>query len=669
MNKFIKTLFSRSTDSEPESKVTSPLAIQTEYAFQHHRLFYDGFIQLQIVKGSGFNVELLSQIELLDSGNSELLLAEWLDNGRFIAVDSTGQIYSSGFSSVSCELSSCEVSGSTNKPSLSSMMSLDLYPTKDACFYNGKLWLIGAKRGGRRSAESMYCINIAHALKRAMRSGSFELLSTDICCFEMPFRFVNGSMVCVADNEFVFYQREKHRVHQLVSFNPLTSETKVHPLEGKSTPTEISVRNTFFMDNKRGIALLANTESLVLAQPLEDASKLSMKAPSFGFVLQLINFQQKKALWSRTVRVLSPSQICADYEAEDLVESLMAIAAGDNSSSHHDELQTFIECLTSASVSSDGKSIWLGWQDGTVQQLSLTGDAISPLYKLMKDSINGKRRSVQVFAHEPVVIKGQLDKQLIVAVGEDEDACIWQVELLDKQGVFFIKQAESYYSTVSECRSQGESQKQNPVNTVIPVVCQSAEFNLIMPTRLMELPSLNGQIDICLQDVNDTAAKIGSLEKLNALMPKLKSHYLKSGQTSLFFGFVTQLIDSCSVQSEYELFASAAYDEKGAALLAEVIKQFASWPCAAQLKGHKGAPVMADAVLALADKRQYLAILAEYFCAIGGQEPIHPFHVNRTMLVLREQHADTPELAAFMAKVPWPWNDASFSVANGGDYE
>ncbi|MGS0679627.1 hypothetical protein ACVBIL_00560 [Shewanella sp. 125m-7] len=665
MNKFIKSLFSRSADSALQAtslQVTPQQAPLHEYSFQHYRLYYDGLIQLQIVNACGLNVELHSQFELLGSCNCELLLAEWLDNERFIAVDSSGQIFSAVFNAAN-----------SSKVSLSAIASLQLYPTEDACISNGKLWIVGAKQGGRRSAKSLFCVDIALAQERAINSltmvNDLELNMADITRYEMPFKFVNGSMVCVADNEFVFYQREKRRMHQLQSFNPLTSETQIHPLEGKPAPTEISVRNTFFMDKRRGIALLANTETLSIAAPSAEAAELSTEALSFNFVLQLIDFKQKKVHWSRCVRSLKPSQICAAYQAEDLLESLTEIANGDTSSSHHDELQTFIECLTSASIAVDGHSIWLGWQDGVAQQLSLTGERISPEFKLMQGSSNGKLRSVQIFGHEPVVIKGQIDKQLIVAVGEHEDARIWQMELADKLGAPSTKQAESHHNTASGCQNLNESHKESPTNSVVSVVCQQVEFSLAMPTKLTVVPSSNGQVDLCLQDVNDTEAKISSLENLNTLMPKLEAHYQQGKQTSLFFGFVTQQVNGCSVQSEYDLFASAAYDEKGAELLGSIIKQFASWNCAADLSGLKGAPVMADAVLALADKRQYLDVLAKYFIAIGGQETIHPFHVHRTMAVIREQHADTPELADFMAKVPWPWNDVSFSVPNVGDYD
>ncbi|GIU09069.1 MULTISPECIES: hypothetical protein [unclassified Shewanella] len=658
MNKFIKSLFSRSADPKAAAATSKP-ACQHEYSFQHYRLYYDGLIQLQVVKQGDFHVELHSQFELLGSHNCELILAQWLDDERFIAVDSTGQIYSALFNAAD-----------SSKVSLSAITSLELYPTESACISNGQLWIVGAKQGGRRSAKSLFCVDIASALlranKRLEKSNDFELKTAAITRYEMPFNFVKGSMVCVQGTEFVFYQREKRRMHQLVSFNPITAETQVYPLQGKPAPEEISVRSTFFMDKNHGVALLANTETLSLLEASDENYQ-------FDFELQLIDFNQKKMMWSRKVRALEPSQICANYQVEELIESLTAIAAGSTSSSHHDELQTFIECLTSATISADGNSIWLGWQDGVIQQLSLTGESILPLYKLMQDSSNGKQRSLQVFAHEPVVIKGQVDQQLIVAVGEDEDARIWQMELADKQRACSIKQAESHPITASEYQNSNESlnasQEGSPANSLVSVTCQQVDFSLVMPSRLTEVPTSNGQIDICLEDVNDTAAKVGSLEKLNALMPKLEAHYLKSGQTSLFFSFVNQQLNDCVTQSEYDLFASAAYNEKGVELLASIIKQFASWKCAADLSGLKGAPIMADAVLGLADKRQYLATLAEYFIAIGAQEPIHPFHVNRTMKVIREVHAGTPELADFMAKVPWPWNDDSFTVPNVGDYD
>lgn len=666
MNKFIKTFFPRilgsvtkSSDVETElldielienkdtasTETLSTCLASNEYSFQHHGLFYDGLIQLQVIKRTGFNTDVISQFELLETQNCELLIAEWLDNQQFIAVDSTGRIFSSRFNAAE-----------PSKQSLSAIASLGLYPTKDACISNGKLWIVGAPKGGRRSASSLYCVDIT---AKNLNVSHFELNDTAISNYEMPFKFVNDSMVCVQGTEFVFYQREKRRTHQLVSFNPMTAETQIYPLQGQPAPEEISVRNTFFMDKKRGVALLANTETLSVLESSDENLR-------FNFELQFIDFKQKKVLWSHKVRVLEAAQICAEYQAEDLIESLTAIAAGDTSSEHHDELQTFIECLTSATISADGNSVWLGWQDGVVQQLSLTGDSILPLHKLMKNNGDGKQRTVQVFTHEPVVIKGQIDDQLILAVGEDEDAVIWQVELFDKQAV---KQVKSTGSVVSQPYRITEELHECSTNSVVPTVCQPLALNLVVQASLTEVPTSNGQVDISLQNVNDTAAKIASLTELNALMPKLESHYLKSGQTSLFFSFVAPQVDTCAVLSEYDLFASAAYDEKGAELLASIIRQFASWSCAANILGQKNAPIMADAVLGLADKRQYLSTLAEYFIAIGGQEPIHQFHVNRTMMVIREQHADTPELAAFMAKVPWPWNDASFSVPNVGDYD
>lgn len=674
LNKFIKSLFSRSTDSAIAFEVSTPSGSQTEYAFQHHRLYYDGLIQLQIVNRTGANVQLLSQFELLGSRNCELILVEWLDDEQFIAMDSMGRIYSAVFSSGINRLQT----DNSSKKSLTALTSLELYPTKDACFSHGKLWLTGAKQGGRASDKSLYCVDIALAHKRAMSrvvqdKDALNIVSTDISHYKLPFRFVSGSMVCVADNEFVFYQREKRRVHQLVSFNPLTSETTVHPLEGKPAPTEISFRSTFFMDNQRGIALLANAETVSFAEHV-DAKSIGLssddaEALNFDFVLQLIDFKQKKTQWSRSVRALNPSQICAKYQADELVESLSAIAAGDTSSSHHDELQTFIECLTSAGVAADGKSIWLGWQDGMVQQLSLTGECIAPLHQLMQRNSKGELRKLLVFEHEPVMVQAQIDSQLIVAVGEEEDARIWSMDLANKQLGSSASLVQSYSGCSTDTRNH---------QCIVPVVCQPQAFSLDIPARLTEVPALSGQVDIFCQDINCTSARQVSLERLSGLMPKLQIHYeglnendlspVNPRQQSLFFSFVSQRVSGCSAQSEYDLFATAGYDEKGAALLASIIKQFAGWRGAALFSGLKGAPVMADAVLALADKSEYLDVLAEYFCAIGGQEPIHPFHVHRTMAVIREQHAETPELTAFMEKVPWPWNDVSFTVANVDDY-
>ena len=635
MKNFIKSLFHRSAITSDDSQEMAAsaadkmLCAEHQYRIQAQRLYYGGVAQLQIVKQNGLNTELHSQFEL-QGCQRDVVLAEWLDSTRFVAVDEGGQVYIAAINA-------------PGKFSLPPLFSFELYPTEDISLHDGKLRLVGAQKSGRRRDDILFCTDLSIALKQAPPA-SLSIADFTIERYDVPFRFVDGSMVYIGDDEFVFYQLGKKRTHQLVSFNPLTGAVEHFPLEGKPAPDDIPIRQIFFQDKKHATLILANAETVTLANGSD--GEADDAEPRFEFTVQLIDFKQKKTVWNRVVRSLSAEQICNKSKQEDLVKSLNAIAGGDTSSRHHDDLQTYIECLTSAILAEDGHSIWLGWQDQKVQQLSLNGECLTPLYQLMPRS-GGRRMSL--FNREPVVIQGQIANQMLVAIGMECDGFIWQCDL-----------------------AQLNTGIQTDNDEVLQ--CDQSELTLAIPTQISATPSASGQVDVACQNLDCQQARGQALRELLGLMPSLLAHYevnqVDSTQSNAFYvAFNHQQASNVMMKSEYDFFPYAVSDEDNAAIVAEIVAQYSTWSCASELVGLKGIPALADAVMSLVDKPKYLPLMADYFCAIGGQTPVNPYHVHRTLPIIREMHAGTPELAAFMAKVPWPWNDASFSVPNVGDYD
>ncbi|MDR8523116.1 hypothetical protein [Shewanella fidelis] len=628
--------------------------VAAKYRFQQHQLYHGGTNQLQVVEDTEQGVVLHSQFELIGS-TGDVVITEWLAidgaefdgassfdcSAYFVAVDNVGQFFI----------------GQLSKPgkyNLSACFSLAVYPTEDICFYQGQIWLVAAKQSGRFSHKQLFVVDFTQAVGAVSNLMQIRLgdhFNKWVSEYDVPFAFARNTMVCTAHNELVFYQRSKHGSHQLVCFNPVTAHVQEIPLTGKPAPDDISVRNTFFQDKARGLVLLANAETVGLSN---ESSKVDTDLQDdnhhqqrFDYSLQLIDLNQKQVSWSRIVRSLHVSQICSDYEAEDIVEALTSIAQGELDSEHHEGLQTFIECLTSAVFAKDGNSIWLAWQDGVVQQLSLQGDNISPLYQLVQLNQAGEQRGLS-FDHDLLTIQGQINQCLFVAVGEEEDASLWQC-------------------TVPSVNPD-EFTFDGATNT--PLVCERADINLIIDSAEHFQPSATGQVDIVCRDLSCNTARLAALQQLETLMPQLRLYYQAQSQSdALYFAFIEQQVAGCISQSEYNFFAAAAYDDKCASVLANIVKQFASWGVGGHLKGLKGIPVLAEAVLSLAFKLEYLDVLAEYFNALDNQLPIHPFHVHRTMAVIRDTHAGTPELARFLQRLPWPWNDAEFTVPNVGDYD
>ncbi|WP_047043045.1 hypothetical protein [Vibrio mexicanus] len=79
--------------------------------------------------------------------------------------------------------------------------------------------------------------------------------------------------------------------------------------------------------------------------------------------------------------------------------------------------------------------------------------------------------------------------------------------------------------------------------------------------------------------------------------------------------------------------------------------------------------MLADAVLSLVDKAEYLPVLTRYFQSIATSTENQAFHCNQTLPAIRESHAGTEALTLFEQQVPWPWNDPAHSIAQPDPYD
>ncbi|MBY5920265.1 hypothetical protein [Ferrimonas balearica] len=590
-----------------------------------HRLFYGGgFNQVQVHDNSQLATEVLSQFELTGSEH-DVVWRSWLGDDRIVALDERGNLYIWPFQS-------------GVKVAVAPLLKLGLMPFKDVSLQGSTLWLMARRQGERFSEVRLFRIDL----------DSLQVTEYPPCEFD----FVGGSMVALESGDFVFYQHSgkpgyKFRTHGLVRYAPQSGQTTPVSLTGKPAPETISVRETFFFHQRHGLALTANAESLRAVQSADGQT-------AYQFELQLIDFHRQQVRWSRPVRTLLPNQIADEYDCDELVEALDAIAGGDHSASHNDALQSFIECLTCVYLSDDGEQIWLAWQDGYVQCLSSQGELLSPLYQLQRVAPNGERASLSHWHDQLTILDVKNEGQepansiLTLAIGDPEWATLWQVVLPTAAPVPLCEAAESK-----------------------PVLCQRTHFDLQLPAPLMGTPMTSGQVDIPCGDLEEQGDRLASLERLNALMPAWQTYFERNIQAGhLFFAFVATQPGGDKVQSEKHFFpAVAAGSDEGRELLAELIEQFTRWPCASRLMGQAGAPVLADAVLSLIDRVEYLPVLARYFCAIGQQESALRYHLNRTLPAIREIHAGTSELTAFNQQLPPPWNNLDHTVVSTCDYD
>lgn len=590
---------------------TSPLTLH------HHRLFYEGLNQVQIYQPGPGGRKLHSQIELMGS-DCDLVLLQWLDCRcvQWLAVDESGRIFL----------------GATNtgvKQTINPFITLDVRHIKDASVVGSQIWLSltdNETRGG-------------------LKLVGLELSSGELTYEHMlPKGLEGGTMVPVDDGDFVFYRRQSGKQgqleHDLVRFSTSTDTVHEFSLPGTPAPDELSCRDTFFMHKAHGCALMVDASSA--------ARHIDATQGTDTYLQQVIlaDFRRPELSWCQPVRTLSLAQMeTDDDDAEELKASLDELAAGEVKRSLHHAMQKFAECLTSCITIDDGNKLWLGWQDDKVLCVGRDGASRSPLYQLARDA---EGKPLHWDELEVLSLLDANDNSLLVAKGELEFAPRWRVTLPSQV-------------------------KPHSMSESALLIADKASAQLEVPAALM-LPSASGQLDLACEDLQDYACVLACLNKALEMMPTLQQHYeAMSAEQLAATGFQLAFYNpdggKYSCDSEYDVLPKGYADEAVEVAIAKLVEAVSGWSFAGKLSGYKGQPVLADGVMVLSQKAEYLPLLARYFNAIKTDGCVHPYHIRNTLPVIRERHAGSQALATFLAAIPYPFNDELFTLPDPDDYD
>ncbi|EKE68036.1 hypothetical protein B3C1_17552 [Gallaecimonas xiamenensis 3-C-1] len=588
------------------------------------KLDYLGQHQVQVIDPAG--PTLLWQCELPDTGDGELALLAPLDGQRFVALHSSGRVFTGQVAQRQlAELANLGVSG-------------DLGAWLDQA--KGLLWVAARHRLQGARHKQLLALNLD--------SGELAM-AFDLPAFDLDL----NTLQPLSAGRFGFYGRNdkggyKFRQHWLGTLDSRSGQWQQQLLDSKPTPEEVSIRRQRFIDQGRALMVLPGADGI------------QAQGEGFEYPLSLLNLDQPEGSWTRPVRLLSAAAM--DNDMGD-IEALARIAGGQISSSDNGDWMTFLVCLTAVGFCPDQDAAWLGWQDGALQKVSLAGERLSPLFYLQED---GDRRQPERMCTKAIShIQVLAGEGLVLGVGEHDDFSYWQAQPQD--------------SAAPATLAEAEQNRQ-------PLACSAYQPPaLAVPPALAALPSASGCVTISTSDLESDAGCLGALRQLKELMGPLQQQLqqapAKAGMLGKLLGkkapatavrpLYLAFCDSLGrCQSDYQFLATALHTEGGPALMAEILAAFSRWPFASQLCGGKGEPPFAELAFYLSEHHvQHLPVLAAYFNGIGGGEGVHPYHINRTLAVLNDAYAGTPELAAFLAAVPWPYNDPSFTLAERDEYD
>ena len=599
------------------------------YRLRAVSLDYVGDIQIQVLENSS-PARLLWQCELPETQDAKLTLLEAMDDRFLVAVTDKGKVFLGDL-------------GRRQMPQVAELpCSFDsgtwLEPTQQ------RLWLAGHFRQQPLNGRRLLALD----LMTGTLAADWPIDDRDLDLTTLTRR---------SDGQFAFYGRNskpgyKFREHWIHSINPDNGEQQRCPLPSKPTPENITVRPWLFQDKARGLALMPAADTLT--QVGED---------SFAFEVQLLDLNLGEVVWKRVVRHIHLAQVGDEHRHRSLGEALGRIAAGQYAHTDSDAWQTLLSCLTGAWFDPELPEIWLGWQDGTLQKIGLDGQRLSPLYRLGEQTADGGCRTPIYFDHERLVPTGRNLDRLTLAYGFECD--------------------EHLEATLPEPVAAAPLEEEPQWLACRPLMGQRLEI----PETLQAQPGPSGCVHITTTDLHSAEGRQQALDQLLRLLPALQENLCdtqrgdsgwlgrqlgrvkprqEAPRQALYLAFSDGLDRT---RSEKQFFHEAIHHEGCAPLIARLIDHFSRWPCAARLVGHDGEPPLANATYALCLAPEQLPLLANYFCAIGGGEEVSPFHINRTLAVIREHHAGTPELAAFLATVPWPYNDATFTKHERDPYD
>ncbi|WP_047043043.1 hypothetical protein [Vibrio mexicanus] len=475
--------------------------------------FHGGLNQVQVhcLKGEG---TCLSQYELAGSEH-KLVLLQWLDNTTLLAMDSWGKLYRWPFH---------EGDHRTVEP----VLDMQLRPFIDAWFIGNTLWFAAESELDGPSGQRLFGLDLA----------KLQLIYDR----PMDLDFEEGTLVLLSQGEWACYQRSskpgyKFRTHSVVRFNANTMEVQTTELASKPTIDPLSFRKTLFVDRQAGTLLCADTSSV---EAITDDKGVSR----YGFALQLVDLYSQRLLWSKTVRYLSGDEIADDFDRDEIIESLDAIANGDVSHQHNEAWQSLVECLTDVQFDSAGEHFWLAWQGGLVQCLTRQGEIIHGPTALHAKPGQSFSQHEESYLLECINQGDQT--QLLLAQGDREWAKLW------------------WANVPKACEAGVRTEDSAALIATQAIPAQRAQLRV--PRNEVVEPMKSGQINFFCADLQCRQHGVATLNSLLNSLPALQANYERQAKAThdtilpLFFCFTALQPQLVETASEYNLFPSLAYE-------------------------------------------------------------------------------------------------------------
>lgn len=682
------------------------IASENPVQLRPRKLDYVGLQQIQLIDGQ----QLLQQYELADSENCNLPLLELLETPqRFIALLQNGLLFTA-------DLLPSETGSKGLIQLLQPQADLKLTGMPGACFdaKRNLIWVFTRIRDQRGRGQHLLGYDLDELLNADAETDHSQPQlalkhSIAVPCDEVDEMSPEAeSLTLRNDGKLALYARNDKgrfadRRQGLLLIDPDADQDNACsylPCPFKPVPDDISIKPALFYS--------ANTKQVFT--PAADGIEITEhKGESvYSFALTALELETQSS-WSQTVRRMSASQIAEEGEAENITEALANIAEGNIRSSESDEWQDYLTSLSSVFVNrsaldnngicpdrtdTSDQIVWLAWHDGCIRALKrnpASGQVqLSALARLQTFS----DKSVQPYfmnlsgGFTPVQIKALCNsdngRQLHIRLGDDEMGQDFYADisaLLGQQGQLQLFDTEQALS-------------ETEAGIILPCTPYSAEPVQIDPAR-QAVPSVTGRVQIETTDLDSNQGRLDALQQVLKLMPVI-GQQLSQRQQPLYFAFADVM---GSEQSEAQFFPYAALaknadDEQPSAgfrLLLEIVRRYSdlvkTLPCADSAEAlstgtssnetalnktaiaAQAAPLR-DAVITLSEHAEALPVIAQYFNTLPAEETlVDAFHISRTLPVIRELHADTTALTDFLAQLPAPYNDSSFSKPEHDPYD
>ncbi len=673
------------------------IASQPPIQLRPRKLDYVGLQQIQLIDGQ----QLQHQYELADSENCSLPLLELLATPqRFIALLQNGLLFTA-------DLRSSETGSKGLIQLLQPQADLKLTGMPGACFdaKRNLIWVFTRIRDQRGRGQHLLGYDLDALLNTDAETDHSQpqpalKYSIAVPCDEVDEMSPEAeSLTLRSDGKLALYARNDKgrfadRRQGLLLIDPDADQDNACsylPCPFKPVPDDISIKPALFYSASTKQVFTPAADGIEITEHKDESV--------YSFALTALELETQSS-WSQTVRRMSTSQIAEEGDAENITEVLANIAEGNIRSSESDEWQDYLTSLSSIFVDSSvfvnrsaldnngicadrtdtsDQIVWLAWHDGCIRALKrnpASGQVqLSALARLQTFS----DKSVQPYfmnlsgGFTPVQIKGLCNsdngRQLHIRLGDDEMGQDFYANisaLMDQQGQLQLFDTEQALS-------------ETEAGIILPCTPYSAEPVQIDPAR-QAVPSVTGRIQIETTDLDSAAGRLDALQQVLKLMPVI-GQQLSHRHQPLYFAFADVM--GCE-QSEAQFFPYAALaknadDEQPAAgfrLLLEIVRLYSEaakvLPCMDSDEtaiAAQAAPLR-DAVITLSEHAEALPVIVEYFNTLPTEEAsVDAFHISRTLPVIRELHADTPALTDFLAQLPWPYNDSSFSKPEHDPYD